>query len=408
MEEKTKGKFGSTLAACYLGSVNQAVITNLVAVLFVSLSGLYGFSGVWQLGLLVAVNFCAQLAADLILSVLIDRLPYRVIVLCAVALSCVGLLLLGSLPFFLEADKMFAGLIAATVVFSFSGGMLEVVTTPIVDSLPHTGSKGAAVSFLHSFYAWGQAAAVAGTALFVFFAGAQSWMYIVFVWALIPAAAFGIFCFCPIHKRPQKPAAEKKAELFSPYLAVCLVAIMLGGGTETIMNQYVATFGKLSLGFSPLISDLAGMCLFSLLLGTGRVLYAVLGDKMNLGRFLCATALGSLGLFLVAGLVPVPAVSLVCCVLAGFSTSLLWPGTLVLAGKRFPLSGAWIFALLAIFGDVGAAVFPLGLGFAADGLDLVLGAGMGLKAAFALFSVVPLLCFICHVYLYRSDKKEKK
>ena len=86
---------GTTLAACLAGVANQAVITNVTALLFVPFSRLYGFS-LAQLGVLTAVNFAAQMCADIFLLFFIDRLSYKGMALFAAALSAGGLLFYGA------------------------------------------------------------------------------------------------------------------------------------------------------------------------------------------------------------------------------------------------------------------------------------------------------------------------
>ena len=53
-----------------------------------------------------------------------------------------------------------------------------------------------------------------------------------------------------------------------------------------------------------------------------------------------------------------PSVSLLGCAVCGLAVSLLWPGTFSLAAARFPLGGAAMFGVLAVFGDAGGAVGP--------------------------------------------------
>ena len=74
--EMNKGKFSRTARACYAGIVNQAIITNVTALLFVSFIELYNFSYI-KLGMLTAVNFAAQMCADFLLIFLIDRVSFR-------------------------------------------------------------------------------------------------------------------------------------------------------------------------------------------------------------------------------------------------------------------------------------------------------------------------------------------
>ena len=392
--------YRSTFVACVIGIANQAVIANITALLFVSFMDLYGF-GVWQLGVLVGINFCSQLIADVTLTVFIDRLSYRKIAVAAVALSAVGLIVFALFPMFsfvTDGGLVYAFMIVGTVLFAFSGGMLEVIITPITDAIPDSKSKSGALALMHSFYAWGQALAIVVTSLYVLAAGAENWHYIVFFWALMPVAGVVLFSLCPINRRDPQPSAGKKSRtMFSPYMLIAMLAIFTAGGTEIVMNQYVSTFATLSLGFDKFTSDMVGMCLFAVMMGIGRTVYGLMGDRLNMNKVLVLGSLTSFALYLVVGLVPVSWVALVACVLCGLTVSLLWPGTLVVAGKKFPSAGAWIFALLAICGDLGGSIIPTGAGFFADSL--------GLNAAFAISSVIPLVCFICNMLLLKSDKK---
>ncbi len=390
-----------TFAACTVSIINQAIITNITALLFVSFMRLYGFE-VWQLGLLVGINYCTQLVADVILTVLIDKVSPRKFVLVAELLSALGLIMFAALPMIpavINGGAVFGVMIAATVVFAFAGGMGEVIISPIVDSIPDSKSKSGIMALMHSFYAWGQVVTIIVTSLYVFFAGAENWHYIIFLWALLPVAGIVLFSVCPIPKREAEPGGvkQKSKTMFSPFMLLAMLAIFTAGGTEITVNQYVSTFATLSLGFDKVTSDLVGMCLFAVMMGIGRTAYGLMGDRLNMNRVLIFGSLFSFFFYLIAGLVPVPWVALVACVLCGLSVSLLWPGTLVVASARFPAAGAWIFALLAICGDLGASVIPIGAGFFADSL--------GLNWAFVISAVIPLVCFAANVLLYKSNKK---
>ncbi|MGE4565755.1 MAG: MFS transporter, partial [Victivallaceae bacterium] len=72
------------------------------------------------------------------------------------------------------------------------------------------------------------------------------------------------------------------------------------------------------------------------------------------------------GCYLLAALCGIAAIALAGCVVCGLATSLLWPGAVVLAGKRFPLAGAWLYAMLAAGGDIGASIGPYAIGVIAD------------------------------------------
>ena len=61
-----------TTVSCFVGIFVQAVVTNLTAILFIPLMGLYDLQ-YGQLGILVGVNFTAQVSADILFSGAIDR-----------------------------------------------------------------------------------------------------------------------------------------------------------------------------------------------------------------------------------------------------------------------------------------------------------------------------------------------
>lgn len=395
----TKKNYTKTVTACVFGISNQAVITNITAVLFVHFMRLYEFE-LWQLGVLVGINFAMQMVADIILTFIIDRVGFRPLALIATAMSVLGLLFYGSLPFFVPSAAMFPAVIAATVVFAFSGGMCEVLLSPIIDNIPETAqSKGPAMSMMHSFYAWGQMFCIIVTALYLWLAGSENWGYIVMFFAIFPAAAFILFLRAPLDKKEvPKNADGTRKMLFSSFLFIALMAIMLGGASEVVMNQWVSTFLVMGLNLDKTIADLFGMSLFAMCIGIGRMLYGKYGDRWNLSAILAGSSIIACILYIVVGLSNQPILSLIASVVSGIFVSLLWPGTLTVSSRFFPMAGAWLFAVLAIFGDIGAMGAPVITGFLSETI--------GLKHSFLVMSVVPLGAFFCHMILMRKSKKQ--
>lgn len=403
VERRQAGSYKTTFSACVAGIFNQAVITNITAILFVSFMSLYGFE-LWQLGVMVGVNFAAQIVADVTLTVLIDRIDFRRAALLALSLSVVGIVVFALLPqlsVVKNGGSVYPVMLAATLIFAFSSGMLEVLVSPITDSIPDSKSKGGAMALMHSFYAWGQVLTIIVTSLFLVLAGAEYWYIVTLFWTIVPLVGIVLFLVCPMEKRETSCVGvrEKTKTAFSAYMLMAMLAIFTAGGTEIIMNQYVSTLATLALGFDKVTADLVGMCLFAVMMGIGRTFYGFTGDKLDMHKVLTLGALASFALYLIAGLVNVPVIALTACVLCGLTSSLLWPGTLVVAGARYPDSGAWIFALLAICGDIGGSVLPTVAGFFAD--------DAGLTTAFMLSSVVPLMCCLCNAFLWISDKRAR-
>jgi MFS family permease len=103
--------------------------------------------------------------------------------------------------------------------------------------------------------------------------------------------------------------------------------------------------------------------------------------------------------YLVAALSPFPILSLIACSICGFATSLLWPGSIVLSTRVFPLAGAGMFALLAAAGDTGAAIGPYLIGLVADHAPV-----LQLKAGLIAGAVFPFIL----IFLLLSQKHVEK
>jgi len=352
---KTASHYRLTTLSCFTGIFNQAIISNLTAILFVPMMNLYGFSYI-HLGILVGINFTTQVASDLILSGLIDRVGFRKLALPACLGSFLGLLLFASSPWIF--DSVFTGIVISTVIFSASAGMLEVLLSPIVDAIPNH-HKGTSMSFLHSFFAWGQVATIIITSLFLFFFGSKNWQVIVLFWAIVPLVNFFMFLRSPFpDNAPESHRKTLRELLKKPFFIFIFFAIFFGAATELIMSQFASSFMEKAMLLPKLTGDIAGVAGFAVMLGVGRVLFARRAHSMSIHTALVYTSALAVICYAVVALSPFTWLTVLACVLTGLAASMLWPGTLIIAGDHYPMAGAWIFALLAASGDIGAAFGP--------------------------------------------------
>ena len=97
------------------------------------------------------------------------------------------------------------------------------------------------------------------------------------------------------------------------------------------------------------------------------------------------------GCYLVLGLVSVPAVALIACSVAGFSTGVMWPGTFTHAARMLPRGGTALFGMLALAGDVGCGAGPAIVGAISSRMGDDLQAGFLFGTAFAVLMVAGLL-----------------
>jgi fucose permease len=145
---------------------------------------------------------------------------------------------------------------------------------------------------------------------------------------------------------------------------LCIIGIFLGGASECTMAQWSSGYLEAALGIPKVWGDIFGVAMFAVMLGLGRSLYAKYGKGIE--RVLFLGAVGATVCYLTAAVSSVAILGLVACALTGFCTSMMWPGSLIVASDRFPTGGVFIFAIMAAGGDLGASVGPQLIGIITD------------------------------------------
>ncbi|MFA7673353.1 MAG: MFS transporter [Clostridia bacterium] len=410
-------KYRSITISCFVGIFVQALNSNLTPLLFITLMNMYGLSYV-HLGLLMGINFISQVSADLLLSGIIDKLGFRKLALPAIFFSGLGLVMFALSPSLFPSNIM-TGFILSTILFSFAGGLLEILLSPIINAIPND-NKATAMTLMHSFYAWGQVATVIITTLCLFLIGKENWQYIALGWAVVPVIAF--FMFYSSLYPPLLPISKQekvRKTLFSPFYIIALLAIFFGGSTEVVMASWASSFMEKGLALSKVTGDLLGMCGFAAFMGLGRLIHSIFGEKMDMSRLIYISALTAFVCYLAAAFSPVSSIVIIAVIICGLASSLLWPGTLLLTAERYPFAGAWIFAILAAFGDSGAAIGNIFTGYAVSlstdsKLSLFFSQWMDISSEQAslrigiLFSAIfPLMTFVTHYLLYKKGKSSQ-
>jgi fucose permease len=352
-----------TLHACYLGYVTQAIVNNLAAILFIIFQTQFAIS-FEMIGRLILINFATQIGADIFAVKYADRIGYRPTIIAAHIFCAVGLIGLGIFPRVFPDPYM--GLVTAVVIYAIGGGLIEVLISPIVDSLPGD-AKASAMSLLHSFYCWGQMAVVIITTLLLWIFGQEIWFVLPILWSLVPI--YNIFRFAKVPLLPPVPEEHKtpiKRLLTTNIYVVAMVLMICAGASELTMSQWSSLFAELALQVPKVVGDLMGPALFALFMGIGRTIYGVWGHKIHLKNALMASSLLCVACYAVTVFAPVPIIALAACALCGLAVALMWPGTFSLTAASFPLGGTAMFGILAISGDIGAATGPWLAGFASD------------------------------------------
>lgn len=395
-----KLSFKYTKLACYCSYISSAVAINFPPILFIFFHKQFGLSLI-NLGALISLNFGVQMATDIIGANIIEKkITYRQAATAANALVCAGLLLLGILPIFMKTK--FLALIIATIVYSIGCGLLEVIISPITEAIPES-EKASNMALLHSFYCWGQMVAVLLTTVLLFVSGNDNWWLISILWASIPAFSAILFSIVPINTLPKEKESSSFALFKNKFFILFLLLMTASGAAEISVAQWASMFVETSLGVTKTIGDLLGPCMFALLMGISRVIYAKYSQKLNLYKYIVICALVCVAGYLVAVFSPNQYLSLAAIGVIGFSVGIMWPGTLSLASSRFPLGGATMFAYLAIFGDIGCTVGPALAAAVSEKVSLF---ASPLKAGIAACTIFPVLVIVLTLILKKTRKDE--
>jgi fucose permease len=375
--------YKSTLHACYLGYITQALIINLPPLLFVVFQEKFGLSYT-MLGSLVATVFVTQLIVDALAIKLVDKIGQRISVVMAHLFAAAGMIAMAFLPRVFPSPYM--GLITASVLFSVGGGLIEVLVSPIVESLPGE-AKASAMSLLHSFYSWRQVLVIILSTSALLLVGQDMWYLLPLVWSLLPLYNFFKFRKVPLVPSPEESKRTPLRTLFrSKIFLLALLLMICSGAGEHSMGQWASLFAEKGLGISKALGDILGPCLFAIMMGIARTWYGIKGQKTNIHTALTVCSALCVASFIVTALVPLPAVALLGCALCGLSVSLMWPGMLSLTAAGYPSGGVAMFALLALAGDLGCSIGPQFVGIIADRSRL----NTGLLAAI-IFPVIMLI-----------------
>ena len=382
--------YQKTKIACYLGFITQAISANFAPLLFLKFHHDYQIS----LGNIAWISTCfffTQLLIDLFCAKFVDRIGYRVCVVASEVCSAAGLIGLAFLPEIFP--NPLAGILCSVILYAMGSGLIEVLCSPIIEACPFD-NKEATMSLLHSFYCWGAVGTILISTIFFLIFGIESWKWLAVLWALIPVVNIYNFATCPIEYLVDEENGMKVTELFRKplfWIAICLM--ICSGASELAMAQWASAYAEAALGLSKTIGDLAGPCMFAVAMGISRVIFGKYGERIDLMKFMASSGILCVICYFLTALSSNPILGLIGCIVCGFSVGIMWPGTISISSKEFPMGGTAMFALLAMAGDLGGSIGPgiVGRVTQSAGNNIQVGMGVGLVFPFILLIMLFIL-----------------
>ena len=409
-------RFKLTKRTCYFYYIAVAAVFVLPPMLFYTFHDMYNISYT-LLGTLVLINFCTQLSIDLVFTFFSKYFNVRKTVILMPIITSAGLAIYALSPI-LFPGNVYVGLVLGTFIFSVASGLGEVLISPIIAAMPSDNPEKD-MSILHSLYAWGILSVIVVSTIFFKLFGTQNWMYLTLFLSILPLAAAVLFSVAPIPDFSiEQSKSGKSSKRRSIGLALCTGCIFLGGAAEVTMTNWISVYMEKALQIPKTYGDIFGMALFALLLGIGRILYAKFGR--NIMSALMIGMISSTVCYLIVGVVNQAVISFVACVLVGFFTAMLWPGTLILMEENISSPGIAAYALMAAAGDLGASLAPQLLGVIVDDVSLSVwgqnlaaqlmcsGEELGLKVGMLVIALCPLLGTILLLFAKRHFSKGEK
>ena len=383
-----RDNYNHTIYACYIGYIVQAIVNNFAPLLFLTFQSTFSLS-LDKVSLLVTINFGIQLCVDLLSAKFVDKIGYRPCLIAAHVLAAIGLAGLAIFPYILPSA--YAGLLLSIALYAIGGGLLEVLVSPIVEACP-TERKEAAMSLLHSFYCWGHVFVVIMSTIFFSVFGIANWRVMACIWALVPALNAIYASQVPIATLSDEGGEGGGMGILdlcrSGMFWLLALLMVCAGASEQGMSQWASAFAEAGLGVSKTMGDLLGPCMFAITMGTARVLYSKLSDRLPLAPAMTVCGLLCIASYLLASLSSNSMIGLIGCGLCGFSVGIMWPGAFSTSVKALPGGGTAMFALLALAGDLGCSGGPTLVGLVSGA------AGDNLRTGFLAALVFPILLIV--------------
>ena len=237
------------------------------------------------------------------------------------------------------------------------------------------------------------------------------------LWPVVAAILFKLSPMPEMDISSSNSADFKGTKKRTVGLVLCVACIFFGSCAENAMSSWISSYMENALHIDKALGDILGMAAFAILLGIARISYAKFGK--NIMRVLFVGMLCAFICYMIIGLSSSVVFAFIACILTGFCTAMLWPGSLIMMEENVPNVGVAAYALMAAGGDLGASIAPQLMGIVVDNVSAssfaqemsttlnLTAEQIGMKAGMFVTGMFPLMGVILLLFLIPYFRKNK-
>ena len=361
----------SLIASGYLGFVTIGVASSIIAPTLPYIIDTYHINFA-QAGSIFSFQFMGKVLAVLSIGLLADIFGKKSVIIFGALAMAAGL-------FAFSIAHVWGVALLLILLFGFGHGSIDLGFNAVFADAARE-KRGGALSLLHVFFGIGALAAplIAG---FIMGKGAKwppvYWVPSIMATMLMASVLPQKF---PVPEAERPRLSDLRFVTSEPRFLILLLIMFFYGATEIGISGWIPAYLTKTMRSEPQMASLT-LSLFWAALTSGRLLVAMIIDRLGCERVLKILGTTSLGMALLSIMAPNGGLAAFSFVILGFGLSGIFPTIIALGtGLSRGYSGTASGALIAA-SSLGGVTFPWLMGLAADAFGLRAGLGMACLAA---------------------------
>jgi MFS transporter, FHS family, L-fucose permease len=314
-----------------------------------------------MLGMLIFTQGAGYLLTVVTAGWISDRRGKFPLILAGSMFTCLGVGLFGL------TRNLHVGFLALALV-GIGGGLSIATAMAALADLYSAERKTAMMNWSQSFSAIGSVASPLLIAHLLSLG--VNWRLGYYITAAVCSLSV-ILALITVAQRREKPVlshdhdTQWRALLFSPLVIAIAIGVLLYGGTESGLGNWLAVYFEKTLMSTAALAA-STIAFFWIGISLGRIAAAWLSKHMTDLQLIYASLLLAAAALAALLLVRSPSLAIAFVTVLGFGLGPVWPTMLSRASEAYPRQSGTVLGILVAMGIVGLAIFPPVIGFVGD------------------------------------------